>query len=168
MLQKILVAVDDSKMSRDVFEHALMLAQATKASLGLLYVTDPDATGDSDLPLHLSDRKPYLDEGEPEPRCFVGHFEGVEKSLFGIYVEQANALGVSTECVHCFGDPEQAICDFASVWEADLLVMGRRGRSGVAEFFLGSVSNYVVHHAPCSVCVVHAPSLKPIQSQPIS
>jgi nucleotide-binding universal stress UspA family protein len=29
--------------------------------------------------------------------------------------------------------------------------MGRRGRTGLSELFLGSVSNYVTHHAPCSV-----------------
>jgi len=29
------------------------------------------------------------------------------------------------------------------------------GRTGLRELFLGSVSNYVLHHAPCSVMVVH-------------
>ncbi|MGC1393382.1 MAG: universal stress protein [Coleofasciculaceae cyanobacterium] len=35
-----------------------------------------------------------------------------------------------------------------------MVVVGRRGRTGLAEAFLGSVSNYVVHHAPCSVLVI--------------
>ncbi len=39
---------------------------------------------------------------------------------------------------------------------ADLIVLGRRGRTGLAEALLGSVSNYVLHHAPCSVLVVQA------------
>ncbi len=34
---------------------------------------------------------------------------------------------------------------------ADLIVVGRRGRSGLSELILGSASNYVLHHAPCSV-----------------
>jgi len=49
------------------------------------------------------------------------------------------------------------ICELAIDWNADLIMMGRRGRSGIAEFFLGSVSNYVLHHAPCSVQIVHLP-----------
>lgn len=31
----------------------------------------------------------------------------------------------------------------------------RHGRSGLSELLLGSVSNYVVHHAPCSVLTIH-------------
>ena len=34
------------------------------------------------------------------------------------------------------------------------MVIGRRGHKNISEMFLGSVSNYVMHHAPCSVLVV--------------
>lgn len=46
------------------------------------------------------------------------------------------------------------ICDVARSWKADLIVLGRRGYSGVKELFLGSVSNYVLHHTPCSILTV--------------
>ncbi|MGL4622525.1 MAG: universal stress protein, partial [Chroococcidiopsis sp.] len=49
------------------------------------------------------------------------------------------------------------ICDFALAWKADLIVTGRRGRRGLSEFFMGSVSNYVLHHASCSVLTVQSP-----------
>jgi nucleotide-binding universal stress UspA family protein len=39
--------------------------------------------------------------------------------------------------------------------------LGRRGLTGVAEMFLGSVSNYIVHHVGCSVLVVQESSPKP-------
>jgi len=38
-----------------------------------------------------------------------------------------------------------------------VIMIGRHGRTGLAEFFLGSVSNYVMHHAPCSVLTIQGP-----------
>jgi len=156
MIHKILVATTSSESSHYVFDHALMLAKATGAHLGLLHVTDPDETNE-DPPSYLKSLEPYLIGDESDPCCYVGHFETFEPDLFGALVGKATAEGVSTDCIHCFGDPESAISDFAETWNADLIVMGRRGRRGVTEFFLGSVSNYTLHHAPCSVYIVHTP-----------
>lgn len=157
MIHKILVATTGSESSYYIFDQALLLAKAMGAHLGLLHVTDPDETNE-DPPAYLESLKPYLSGDESEPRCYVGHFETLEPDLFGTLIGKATAEGVSTDCIHCFGDPERAISDFAEAWNADLIVVGRRGRSGMAEFFLGSVSNYTLHHAPCSVYVVHTPS----------
>jgi nucleotide-binding universal stress UspA family protein len=54
------------------------------------------------------------------------------------------------------GDPAEVLETEAR--EADLLVVGSRGRSGIATALLGSVSRHVVDHAACPVVVVKAPS----------
>lgn len=46
------------------------------------------------------------------------------------------------------------IVDFAKERKSSLVVVGDKGRSAIARFFLGSVSRFVLHHAPCSVLVV--------------
>ena len=52
------------------------------------------------------------------------------------------------------GAPAQAIIHEAEDWGADLIVVGSHGYGFWERMFLGSVSNAVVHHAPCSVLVV--------------
>lgn len=63
-------------------------------------------------------------------------------------------MGINAEFKILFGDPSRVICEIAQAWNADLIIIGRRGRTGLSELFLGSVSNYVLHHAPCSVLTV--------------
>ena len=156
MLKKILVAIATPESNHYVFDQALMLAKSMKAHLGLIHVTDPDEAGD-DRPAYLDSMEPYLGEDGDDSCCYMGHFESLEPDLFGGLVGKAMAEGVNTDCIHCFGDPEHIINDFALAWKPDLIVLGRRGRSGIVEFFLGSVSNYTLHHAPCSVYIVSEP-----------
>ncbi|MBE9205221.1 universal stress protein [Nostoc sp. LEGE 06077] len=66
----------------------------------------------------------------------------------------AIAKGVAAEFTQELGDPSRMICEVARTWKADVIVISRRGLSGISELFLGSVSNYVLHYAPCSVLTV--------------
>ena len=52
------------------------------------------------------------------------------------------------------GSPEQMVVEEAEDWGADLIVVGSHGYGFWERMFLGSVSNAIVHHAPCSVLVV--------------
>ena len=52
------------------------------------------------------------------------------------------------------GAPAPSIIHEAEEWGADLIVVGSHGYGFWERMFLGSVSNAVVHHAPCSVLVV--------------
>jgi nucleotide-binding universal stress UspA family protein len=67
---------------------------------------------------------------------------------------EAASMGISVEFQQISGSPSRVICQVAREWQANLIVIGHRGRSGLSEMLLGSVSNYVMHHAPCSVLMV--------------
>lgn len=159
MFAKILVAADNSAMGKHVFRTALSLAQATGASLQLLHVLSLNEEGSPGLPLFQGlDYYPMgndsaLDVYQREWAAYER--KGVE--FLRSIAAEAQTAGVSTDWTQVSGSPEHSICDLARTWEADLVVLGNRGRTGWSELLLGSVSNYVVHHAPCSVFVVRAP-----------
>jgi len=56
------------------------------------------------------------------------------------------------------GSPEKELVDEARAWGADLIVVGSHGRGFWGRLTLGSVTDAIVHHAPCSVLVVRCGS----------
>ncbi|MCP5029497.1 MAG: universal stress protein [Actinomycetia bacterium] len=52
------------------------------------------------------------------------------------------------------GDPRVALQEVAADEEADMLVVGSRGRSQLSDLMLGSVASYLTHHSPVSILVV--------------
>jgi nucleotide-binding universal stress UspA family protein len=55
------------------------------------------------------------------------------------------------------GDPVDRVVEYCEKHQVDLLVVGSRGLSTTGRFFLGSVSDGILHHAHCSVMVVKVP-----------
>jgi nucleotide-binding universal stress UspA family protein len=160
MFTKILVALDRSSMGKQVFEHALALAKSTGASLMLLHVLSAEEEGSPYAPI-LSNFDYYPGVGSQSFEHYQKQWDkfkdqGVQ--MLQSFCAQANTAGVNTEFTQQLGSPGRIICQLAANWGADLIVMGRRGRSGITELFLGSVSNYVLHHARCSVHVIHLPT----------
>ncbi len=149
--QKILVALDNSPLGKKVFEEALSIAKCNDAVLMLFHC----------LPMETPSTAPYtsLYEGEFKDFSYLmreqleSQAQETEKWLKE-YGETAIEQGISTEWDWKIGEAGSWIRDVAKSWQADLIVVGRRGLSGVSEMFLGSVSNYIVHHAVCSVLVV--------------
>jgi nucleotide-binding universal stress UspA family protein len=69
-----------------------------------------------------------------------------------VLAQNAPALHTTTSLLE--GWPKDAIVAEAARWGADLVVVGSHGYGPIRRFFLGSVSLYVAHHAPCSVEIV--------------
>ena len=64
-------------------------------------------------------------------------------------------LNISSEVL--FGSPESRIVETAEAIHPDIIVLGSHGYSRWERLLLGSVSDSVVHHAPCSVLIVRTP-----------
>jgi len=68
-----------------------------------------------------------------------------------------NCPAVPVKAHEVRGTPGSAIVDEAAEWGADLIVVGSHGHGFWGRTLLGSVSDAVVHDAPCSVMVVRSP-----------
>jgi nucleotide-binding universal stress UspA family protein len=73
-------------------------------------------------------------------------------------LEEAAAIlaedGVEPERIQAVGNPAAEIISAAEERDADIIVVGYRGRSAISRFIEGSVSERVVRHAACDVLVV--------------
>jgi nucleotide-binding universal stress UspA family protein len=161
MFHKILVALDTSPSHRSVFEEALTLARALQSNLTLLHVLSPDEEGSPDTSL-LSSPEYYVGLGMSTEilRFQSQHWEEfVEQGLEMLRSLSDEATTASVTCgfTQTSGSTGHTICEFARENAFDLIVIGRRGRSGLSELFLGSVSNYVLHNASCSVLTIQHP-----------
>jgi|LakWasMet56_HOW8_FD_contig_41_599249_length_796_multi_1_in_0_out_0_1 nucleotide-binding universal stress UspA family protein len=68
--------------------------------------------------------------------------------------EGLTASDVGIDLVMKQGNPKEAMVDLAAEINADTVVVGSRGLGAIKRAVIGSVSDYMVHHAPCHVYVV--------------
>jgi nucleotide-binding universal stress UspA family protein len=163
MYQKILVALDNSPTSDALFAEALDLAQATEGALLLVHSLS-NQEDSSPMPMATQFDNIYWAPGteldlEAWRQAWV-HYENESLERLRRYAATANTAGVTAEFRQLIGNPGSTICKAAQEWNADLILIGSRGRTGLAELVLGSVSNDVMHRAPCSVLVVKASALE--------
>ena len=155
MPHKILVAVDRSENGEKVIDAAIALAKAMGASLMLLHVLSSEEKDCPQMPLmtalqYYPIEKKLFEEYHQQWQIYEK--QGME--MLRSYTAKAKAEGAIAEFTQSFGNPGRTICDMAQTWGADSIVIGHRGYSGLKELVLGSVSNYVLHHTPCSVFTV--------------
>lgn len=140
MYEKILVPTDGSQGSTHVALQAIDLAEQYGATIHVLYVVDDSVR--SLLP-EVGNSGNSLDErgkGAIERVTKIASVHGVE------------AVGEIRE-----GDPADEILAYAEEIDADAIVAGTHGRSGVERRLIGSVAERLVRHASCPVMTVRLP-----------
>jgi nucleotide-binding universal stress UspA family protein len=145
---KILLAIDGSKFSKAATQAIIARTRPRGTQVRVLHVVEPPSLlvnrgmGAYDAALDAA-----LEAELKEAETLVANTAGTLRS---------KGLKVTTSVEP--GDPKSKIVDAASKWHADLIVLGAHGRKGLARFLMGSVSEGVARHAPCSVEIVRIPS----------
>ncbi|MEO8470096.1 MAG: universal stress protein [Chloroflexota bacterium] len=138
--KRILLATDLSPASEEASLQALDLARGLKAELLIVSVIDPHSL-----------RLPGGRFGVRVDQVRTGR-EAAAQEL----VSRGRAAGVRVTFLIWEGEPGESIVEAARSEAVDFVVVGSHGRGSVGRFFLGSVSDHVVHNAPCPVVVVRA------------
>lgn len=129
----IACAIDGSDASVLTALAAAGVARATGAELRLVHVVPVFRGRNEEWTLGPQDQSPP----ELEPS-----------------VKAVSSLGLEPVREMAMGRPERTLVHVAERDEVDLVVVGHRGVSGMTRRLLGSVSEHVGHHAPCSVFIV--------------
>jgi nucleotide-binding universal stress UspA family protein len=115
----------------------------------------------------VADRAAPWWAGVPDPAApaLIPVFEDADQASRAQHDELAKRMagelgdaGRRAEPERRSGDPAAQVLEAAAAFEADLIVIGTHGRTGLKRLVLGSVARNVVQHATCSVLVVREPS----------
>lgn len=136
-VERILLSTDGSEFSEGAIREAIRLAKKCSSSLSVLSVLDVNAEFDAMAPQIIEKREKDARE----------HLEAV----------QARVRKEGLDCTTSVARGEDAykeIVNQADRNKSTMIVMGRRGRTGLSRLMIGSVTARVIGHSPCNVLVV--------------
>lgn len=150
MTMTVLVCTDGSDRAINAARSALGVLRDAERTVVVTVVAEP----------HLV--LPYDASGMAGSAVSPLEFEQMTQSLMAEGQQQVEhtvaALALpdaQTQTQVLVGDPGRAICQLVEELDADVVVIGSRGRGGIKRALLGSVSDHVVRNASCPVIVTH-------------
>ncbi|MFQ5802554.1 MAG: universal stress protein [Candidatus Methylomirabilales bacterium] len=141
-VQRILWATDLSPVSEVAWPYVLKLADLLAAEVILLHAVRPaELAGLADHPV-------------PPPTGWMERYLASLEQELERRQRAIEALGLRARRKIVVGVPAEVIVGEAQGEQADLIVMGTRGRSGLSHVLLGSVAEAVIRKAACPVLTV--------------
>lgn len=138
-----LVAVDGSEWAERAAQRAIKLASETGARVKLLNIIDALSV------------EPLIVEGHVLSGLIKDNEnERVDRELFQPLLLRGQELGVEIEGESLWGDAVDLILSKVKQERANMLFVGRRGRSVFADMLLGSVANKLAHQAGVPIVLV--------------
>ena len=152
-IEKILVPVDFSEHAAAALDRAVDLAKRFGARLTLLHAYELPGPAMTEYQISI-----------PEP--LAEQVRAAASTRLEALRERAAAGDLEVGCELVRGSAADAVANVAASLEADLVVMGTRGNTGLQHLLLGSVAERTVRTAPCPVLTVKADAAR--AREPIS
>jgi nucleotide-binding universal stress UspA family protein len=142
--KRIIVPIDFSDWSRKALEYAVATARAHSSKLTILHVYEGSFV------------EPYVNaaNSEEEANEIMKEIERVNETKYDEFLKTVDLSGVEYEKLLKKGIPETEIVDIAMEKQANLIVMGTHGRSGIKHILIGSTAEEVVRAVHCDIIIV--------------
>jgi nucleotide-binding universal stress UspA family protein len=146
--KKILIAIDKSGYRQKVIETGIMFAKVLGASLTAIHVIDRATLG------VVWDLLRYY----PGTRAEM-YERGVQKESAKLLDEakdlaQGKGVEMKTDLITNASSAAEGILNYAKQADADVIIIGTKGMTGIEKFLMGSVANKVISHAHCPVLAI--------------
>ena len=137
-MKKILIAVDDGPTSEKVATIGFQLGQQLKTEIGLLSVVDTTM---------------LLTDGGTSPGELADMIKNDYKKNQQMLIKKVFKNHKVWNFVEK-GKPFEVIIKVAEEWDADLIVLGTHGRTGLSHLLVGSVAEKVIRHSEKPVFII--------------
>ena len=142
--KRIIVPIDLSDCSRIALEYAVATARAHSSKLTILHVYEGSYV------------EPYIKAANSEEEAdeIMKEIERVNETKYDEFLTTVDLSGVEYEKLLKKGIPETDIVETAMEQQANLIVMGTHGRSGIKHILIGSTAEEVVRTVHCDIIIV--------------
>lgn len=138
----ILAAVDGSPIAKAVLERAVEQARSKAVPLHVVHVFQPPTVVYGMAGAYIFEEQSLA--------------EAEQKAIWDAVTPVLDASGVEWVRVDLTGYPPSAITEYAKDVDAELIVVGTRGRGEFRSLVLGSTSHGIIHDSPCDILIVKA------------
>lgn len=147
-MKKICIALDTSPSAQKVAELGYTYAKALNAQVTLVHVVN-------DVSYYTMNYDPIMGYAGFLTSNTLELVEGLRNESEKFLISSAKHLkGENIKTQVLDGNTADAILEFATTWQADLIVMGTHSRSGLANLLMGSIAVEVVKHAQIPILII--------------
>lgn len=149
-IKRIVIGIDGSEHAEEALTWAIRFAAPLKAEIVAVFAVAP--------PTYFENGAGYGFPGVP-PEFDPEWRTGMQKEFEQEWCKQLLDSGLGYRTIFTDGRPASVLSEVAEREDADLVVVGRRGRGGIAELVLGSVSHELSVHCKRPLLLIsHVPA----------
>jgi nucleotide-binding universal stress UspA family protein len=147
---KILVACDLSKYTNKIMGYAIAVAESTGAKLVLANIINQRDVDAIEHAVHRS----FLIGKEASPETFIREHRAERETALQELVTQSGKPELFLKTVVGTGVPFQELINIVEMEQADLVIMGTRGRTNLASTLFGATAEKMFRSCPVPVLSV--------------